>query len=92
MEQTVKINQIISKTKIHKVSNGVNIFNHMISEVKKNNEINGFVLDFEGIEQCSVFVFKEIIRQMQARLNGRYNLTITNANPLIVQQYNLSFR
>lgn len=86
----IKINKIISKNKITKVSNGANIFNKMISEYKKDNSIKKFILDFEGIQQCTTFVFKEIIRQMQSRLNGNFGLELLNANPLIIQQFKFS--
>ena len=88
----IKINKIINKTKISKVSKGVNIFNKMISEYKKDNTIIKFILDFEGIDQCTVFVFKEIINQMQSRLKGNFGLELINANQLIVQQFKLSLR
>ena len=88
----IKINEIVNKNKISKISNAVNIFNKMMSEYKKNNDISKFILDFEEMEQCTIFIFKEIIRQMQLKLNGNFGLEIINAKPLIVQQFNLALR
>lgn len=92
MNMNIKINELTNQTKLTKISNGVNIFNKMLSEYKKDTKITKFILDFEGIQQCTVFVFKEVIRQMQSRLKGEFGLELINGTPLVVQQFNLSLR
>lgn len=92
MEQKIIIKEIVGKDKISKTSNGVNIFNKMISEYKKNNEINKFILDVSGMKQITVFVFGAIINQMQTRLNGNFGLELINATPIIAQQFKMALR
>ena len=89
---TVKVNEIIKKKRVEKISNGVNIFNKMKSELKKSPEATKFILDFDGIEVCSVFVFKEIIRQMQTQLDGKYELELVNAKPILQQSFKMALR
>lgn len=88
----VKINEIITKKRIEKISNGVNIFNKMKAEMKKEEKGEKFTLDFTGIDVCSVFVFKEIIRQMQTQLDGNYQLELVNAKPIVAQSFKMALR
>lgn len=89
---TVQINEIIKKKRIEKISNGVNIFNKMKAELKKEGKGTKFTLDFTGIEVCSVFVFKEIIRQMQTQLDGQYELELVNAKQIVAQSFKMALR
>ena len=92
MEQKILIKEIVGKDKISKVSNGVNIFNKMLSEYKKNSEITKFILDATGMKQVTVFIFAAIIRQMQSKLNGQFGLELVNATPIIAQQFKMALR
>ena len=92
MIKEINVKDIVKKDKISKLSNGVNIFNIMISEYKKNNDIKQFNLNMEGMKQVSAHVFKEIVHQMQIRLEGQFGLEIHNANTLITQQFKLALR
>lgn len=87
----VKVRDIIRDKKIMKISNGVNIFNAMKSEFNKDQTITTFVIDCEGVDAISPFVFAEVIRQMQSRLDGQFRLELQNANPLVAQSFKMAF-
>lgn len=87
----VKLNTLFKDRKIMKISNGANIFNAMKAEFNKDNTITTFVLDCEGVEAVSPYVFAEVIRQMQSRLDGQFRLELVNANPFIAQSFRLAF-
>ena len=92
MDIKIKIQEIIKDKKISKISNGGNIFNFMISKYRKNENVEKFVLDAENIQNITTSVFREIIRQMQTRLNGHFKLELINANQIIAQQFKLALK
>lgn len=79
----IKINTLFKNTNLTKLSNGSNIFIAMKGEFNKDNTITKFVLDFEGMSGCSPIVFKEVVRQMQQKLDGQFQVELINATPLI---------
>lgn len=87
----IKVKELIKDKKIMKVSNGVNIFNAMKAEYNKDNTIKTFVIDCEGIEAISPYVFASMLQQMQSRLDGQFRVELQNANPLIAQSFRLAF-
>lgn len=91
MLKRIEINKITTKKRMEKLSMGVNVFNHMKSELNKDATTTGFVLDFTGMEYCSTVVFKKIISEMQTRLNGQYKVQVEGANQLIAASFKAAF-
>ena len=92
MEIKIKIKDIIKNKQISKISNGGNIFNMMLSKYKRSENVEKFILDAENIQNITTSVFREIIRQMQTRLNGHFKLELVNANQIIAQQFKLALK
>lgn len=92
MLKRLEINKIITKKRMEKLSMGVNVVNHMKSEINKDATTSGFILDFTGMQYCSTVVFKQIIADMQTRFNGQYQLQVEGANQLIAESFKAAFR
>ena len=98
MEIIIKINELTNKKELLKSNDGVSIFNKIKKETSKVDIDNSkekdkkITLDFAGISSCNALVFKNVISNMKAKLNGLYVLEIKNGNIFINQSFKMAFK